>query len=52
MDWSELKNWEEYTKLLIGLLAISDPLGTIPVLLGITEDATYDEQWLSLRWYN
>lgn len=32
MDWSEFKNWGEYTELLIGLLAITDPIGTIPIL--------------------
>jgi multiple antibiotic resistance protein len=37
MDWSELLNWDEYSKLLIGLLALTEPLGTTPVLLGMTE---------------
>jgi len=35
MDWSELKNWNEYIELLIGLLAITDPIGTIPMLGGL-----------------
>lgn len=32
MDWAELQNWDEYTKLLIGLIALTNPLGAIPVL--------------------
>ncbi len=33
MDWSELSNWTEYTKLLAGLFAITEPLSSIPVFL-------------------
>lgn len=32
MDWSELKNWHEYTKLLLELLALADPIGAVPML--------------------
>ncbi len=44
MDWSELLNWDEYTKLLIGLLALTEPLGTLPVLLGLTEKFSLQEK--------
>jgi len=36
MDWAELSNWSEYSKLLIGLFAITTPLSTLPVYLGLT----------------
>jgi len=35
-DWSELRNWEEYTKLFIGLLALSGPLGILPIFQSLT----------------
>lgn len=38
MDWSELQNWDEYSKLLIGLLAVTDPLGSLPMVLGLIEN--------------
>ncbi len=44
MDWSELLNWDEYSKLLIGLLALTEPLGTLPVLLGMTEKFSLKEK--------
>jgi multiple antibiotic resistance protein len=37
MDWSELQNWDEYTKLLIGLFALADPFGVLTVVLGLTK---------------
>lgn len=36
MDFAELFNWPEYFKLLIGLLALANPFGIVPVLLGAT----------------
>jgi multiple antibiotic resistance protein len=36
MDWSELLNWNEYTKLLIGLFAISTPIAAIPIFLSLS----------------
>lgn len=33
IDWSELQNWNEYLKLLIGLFAIVGPLSVIPTFL-------------------
>lgn len=44
MDWSELLNWDEYTKLLIGLLALTDPLGVLPVFMGLTENFSMPEK--------
>ena len=37
LNLSELLHWSEYSKLLIGLLAISDPLTSLPMFLGLTE---------------
>ena len=36
MNWSEISNWTEYSKLLIGLFAITAPLSAVPVFLGLT----------------
>ena len=36
MDWPGLLNWNEYTKLFIGLLAISTPLAAVPVFLSLS----------------
>ena len=36
MDWSELLHWTEYTKLLIGLIVITDPIGSLPLVLSLT----------------
>ncbi|MBC8505707.1 MAG: MarC family protein [Anaerolineales bacterium] len=44
MDWSDLLNWDEYSKLLIGLLALTEPFGTLPVLLGLTEKFSLPEK--------
>lgn len=44
MDWSELQNWEEYSKLLIGLLAVTDPLGSLPMVLGLLENYAITEK--------
>ena len=44
MDWSELQNWDEYTKLFVGLLALADPLGVLSVVLGLTKKHTVDER--------
>ena len=49
MDWSELQNWDEYTKLLIGLLAVTDPLGSIPTVLGLTDNKTLPEKKKIIR---
>ncbi len=49
MDWSELLNWDEYTKLLIGLLALTDPLGVLPSFLGLTEKFSVEEKKKTLR---
>lgn len=38
MDWSDLRNWSEYTKFLIGLLALANPIKSVPILLSLTED--------------
>lgn len=44
MDWTELQNWNEYTKLLIGLFAISTPLAAIPVFLSLSGTFTNNEK--------
>ena len=44
MDWSELQNWDEYLKLLVGLLAVTDPFGAMPMVLGLLEDHTASEK--------
>jgi multiple antibiotic resistance protein len=49
MDWSELQNWDEYTKLLIGLLAVTDPLGVFPSVLGLTDNKAVPEKKKIIR---
>jgi multiple antibiotic resistance protein len=44
MDWSELRNWDEYTKLLIGLLVLTDPISAIPVLGSLTAKFSRDDK--------
>ena len=44
IDWSELQNWDEYIKLLVGLLALADPIGNLTVILGLTKDCTSEEK--------
>jgi multiple antibiotic resistance protein len=44
MDWSELRNWDEYSKLLIGLLAVTDPLGVYATVLGLTDNKVISEK--------
>ena len=39
-DWSELMNWGEYAKLIVGLLAIVDPISAVPIFIGLS--AGYD----------
>jgi MarC family membrane protein len=43
MDWSDLRNWSEYTKFLIGLLALANPIKSVPILLSLTEDFSDSE---------
>jgi multiple antibiotic resistance protein len=43
-DLNQLLDWTEYTKLLIGLLAIASPLSAIPIFLGLTSDRTPAER--------
>lgn len=38
IDFSELLNWREYSRLLIALLAITNPVSTVPVFLGLIGD--------------
>jgi len=49
MDWSELKNWDEYTKLLVELLAITDPFSAIPIVLGLTKQLAIREKAKVIR---
>ena len=44
MDWPELANWNEYTKILIGLFALVSPPIIIPLFLGIVSDLTTSEK--------
>ncbi|MCP4167752.1 MAG: NAAT family transporter [Chloroflexi bacterium] len=44
IDWSELANWSEYTKLLIGLAALVDPLSAAAVFLGIAVNYSGSER--------
>ena len=44
MDWAELSNWTEYTKLLIGLFAVSGPLTSLPVYLALTAGRAESEK--------
>jgi multiple antibiotic resistance protein len=44
MNFSELLNFTEYSKLLIGLIALADPFGTIPMFLGETTNFSVDEK--------
>jgi len=36
MNWSGLLHWTEYSKLLIGLILITDPIGSLLVVLSLT----------------
>lgn len=49
MDFAELFNWPEYFKLLIGLLALAQPFGVLPVLIGATKEETNAERLAVLR---
>ena len=40
LDWTELLDWSEYTKLLAGLLAIVNPFSKIPVFLSLSKNLT------------
>ena len=40
LNWSELLHFGEYLKLLVGLLAITDPIGCIPIFLMLTAGMT------------
>src|SRR5687767_11594460 len=44
LDWSELQNWNEYLKLLVGLLAIIDPLAVVPAFLSLAGRYTTAEK--------
>lgn len=41
---AEFLHWSEYTKLLIGLLAISTPLAAVPIFLALTEEFSRKKQ--------
>ncbi len=49
MDFTELFNWPEYFKLLIGLLALAQPFGVLPVLIGATKEESNKERLAVLR---
>lgn len=44
LDWSEMKNWNEYLKLLVGLIAIIDPLALVPTFLSLAVQHTVAEK--------
>ena len=44
IDLSELSNWNEYIKLLAGLLAMVDPIGAVTVYLSVSEDRPAKEK--------
>lgn len=44
MDFSELTDWQEYTKLFAGLFALTPPSIVIPVFLGLTGQRPADER--------
>ncbi len=44
IDWSELANWNEYTKILIGLFALVSPPIIIPLFLGIVSGLSTSEK--------
>ncbi|MEM6452974.1 MAG: NAAT family transporter [Cyanobacteria bacterium P01_D01_bin.105] len=44
MDWSGLLDWEDYVKLLVGLLSLADPIGNLPIILTLTEKHSYQEK--------
>ena len=49
MDWSELSNWDEYSKLLIGLIALTDPFGSLPLFISLTEKLPLKERIKTAR---
>lgn len=44
MDFAELANWNEYSKLFIGLLAISTPLAAVPIYLSFSSSFQYTDR--------
>jgi multiple antibiotic resistance protein len=44
MNWAEIENWTEYSKLLIGLFAITGPLSSLPIFLGLTAERSILER--------
>lgn len=44
LDWSELSNWNEYTKLLIALLAMEPIPVIVPLFLGILGNRSMNEK--------
>ena len=37
MDWSQILDWNQYVKLLVGLFAVVDPLASVPVFLALVQ---------------
>ncbi|RME14792.1 MAG: YchE family NAAT transporter [Bdellovibrio sp.] len=44
-----MTEWNEYFKVFIGLLAIINPLGAIPIFLAVTENLSRDEKKHTIR---
>ncbi len=44
LDWSELLNWNEYVKILIGLVAMVSPPVTLSMFLSLVSDMTMVEK--------
>ncbi|GAB4425793.1 MAG: YchE family NAAT transporter [Anaerolineales bacterium] len=44
MNWAEISNWTEYSKLFIGLFAIAGPLSAVPIFLGLTGNKPVSEK--------
>jgi multiple antibiotic resistance protein len=39
-----MADWNEYFKLLVGLMSVVDPIGAIPIFLSLSENRTFEER--------
>ncbi len=44
MNWNAILDWPEYSKLLIGLIVMTDPIGNLPIFAGLTDSLSQTEK--------
>lgn len=49
MDFSELTDWPEYLKIFVGLLAMVDPVGVLPIFVSGTRTASGEDRATAAR---